>query len=91
MAMPGTPNAPDPPVIKYWEDVYVPRYPSSGPRHEPLYTPINHEYLYKSLDKMPIKVCGETTGIDGSEFLSAVERPNYKIPFHEMVSARHKC
>ncbi len=86
MANPVDPKMANPPIVKYWEDVYVPKFPSSGPRNEPLYTPFDHEYLYKALDKMPIKVCGETTGVEGSEFLSSVERPNYKIPFHEMVS-----
>ncbi len=90
MAAPKGPTPPDPPVVKYWEDVYNPRYPSSGPRHEPIFSPINHEYLYKSLDKMPIKVCGETTGVDGSEFMNCVERPSYKTPFHEMVTIVRK-
>ena len=84
--MPGEPREPPEPAVKFWEDVYTQRYPGSTPRFEPLYSPIDHEYLYKALDKMPIKVCGDTTGVDGSEFLNSVERPSYKIPFHEMVT-----
>ncbi len=78
----------DVPIVEYWEDLYLQKYPGDCTT-ESVLSSVDHKTLYTGLDSLLIKVTGESTGVDGSEWFKLLEAPDYRSPFPDMVSKSH--
>ncbi len=79
----------DVPVVEYWEEVYQPKY-AGDCTTDTVLSPVDHKALYTALDSLIIKVTGETTGVDGTEWFKLLEAPDYRSPFPDMVKVMLK-
>ncbi len=74
----------DAPVVEFWDKPYLQKY--RGTSDEPLCSLVDCELLYNALDRLTIKVAGETTGVPSTDFFDGIERPDFRNPFPVIVS-----
>ncbi len=73
------------PIVNFWENPYVPKY-GGVPGEPQLLSLVDQEVIYNGLDKLVIKVAGDTTGVPTADIFDGIERPDYNQPFPDIVS-----
>ncbi len=76
-------------IVEYWEDPYLQRYMGDTIGDRWL-SQVDSAVLFEGLDSLAIKVTGEVTGIDGSDWFKSLEAPDIRNPFSVMVNQSNR-
>ncbi len=74
------------PIVQYWDDPYMPKYMGDTYR-EKYFSLVDEKVLYEGLDRLAIKVTGDTTGVPEIDWFKDLEHPDIRQPFDVMVGS----
>ncbi len=75
------------PVVEFWDDPYIPKYMGDS-YSDIFYSQVDSKTLYDGIDALQIKVAGDITGVDNTDWFNDLEEPDIRQPFDVMVKQK---